>query len=90
MFEPVPNILNIFLSLPPETFVCGNVGAALDSAMQADDRVNVDMEGATVTALRMRFPADRQFVFEVDANNDPQVSSTLLSRNQIGGFISLV
>lgn len=61
------------------------MGAALEYPLQEDDFVVINTGGAMVTALRMRFPADREFVFEVDFDGDrvsPDVSSFLFRAQQ--------
>lgn len=69
-----------------ETFVCPNTGAIVHSPLQKDNEIVVKLDGATmVSALRMRFPADRQFVFEVDADGDSHVSPNRVPHNNIKG-----
>lgn len=68
------------------------MGVALESPLQEDDFVGINMgDGAMVTALRMRFPADKEFVFEVDFDGDrvsPDVSSIVFSaQEQIQRYI---
>lgn len=76
--------------LPLATFVCPNMCAAVDSPLQKDDSIVMDVgEGTIVTALRMRFPADREFVFVVETEGVLEVSSQCASQNNCPGTCKL-